>query len=102
MSLIFVYITNPSKEDAIKIAKHLLEKRLIACANIMPISSLYWWEGKIAEENEFLLIGKTTAEKFEQVKEAVKQIHPYRIPCIAKIDVEANKEFEAWLKKETE
>jgi periplasmic divalent cation tolerance protein len=50
--LAFFYITNPSKEEAKRIAKHLLDKRIIACANIFPIESMYWWDGK--DQNTFL------------------------------------------------
>jgi periplasmic divalent cation tolerance protein len=44
---VFIYITNPSKKEAKRLAKHLIEKRLIACANIFPIESLYWWKNKL-------------------------------------------------------
>lgn len=100
MNFIFVYITNPTKEEARKITKHLLEKRLIACANIFPINSLYWWEDKIADENEFVLIAKTSEDKFEKVKNEVEKIHSYTIPCIIKIPVSSNKKFFDWLKNE--
>src|SRR3989338_8908338 len=66
---IFIYITNPNKEEAKKIAKHLIEKKLIACANIYDnITSIYFWEGKIADENECVLIAKTLDKNFEKVK----------------------------------
>jgi periplasmic divalent cation tolerance protein len=100
MSFIFVYITNPSKKHAEKIALHLLNKRLIACVNIFPIQSFYWWKEKIEKSKEYVLIAKTIKEKFEKIKEEVKKIHEYKIPLIAKIEVEANKEYESWLKKE--
>ena len=67
MNFIFIYITNPTKDEAKMIAKHLLEKKLIACANIFPINSLYWWKDKIADENEFALIVKTTEENFKNL-----------------------------------
>jgi len=100
MNFIFIYITNPSKEKAKEIARHLLEKKLIACANIFPIDSLYWWEGKVTEDNEFVLIAKTTENKFEKVKDEVRKIHPYKIPCIIKIPVSSNREYFDWLKGE--
>jgi periplasmic divalent cation tolerance protein len=98
---VLVYVTNPSKEEAKKIAKHLLEKRLIACANIYDnVSSLYRWEGKIADEKECVLIAKTTEDKFEAVKDEIEKIHPYKTPCIIKIPVSSNKKFSDWLKGE--
>lgn len=101
MKFIFVYITNPTKKEARKIAFHLLNKKLIACANIHSgIESLYPWKGKLADETEYILIAKTLANKFKAVKEEVKKIHSYTIPCVVKISVESNKEYFDWLKSE--
>ncbi|MDP6388074.1 MAG: divalent cation tolerance protein CutA [Candidatus Pacebacteria bacterium] len=100
MSFIFIYITNPSKDEAQKVARHLLEKRLIGCANIYASRSLYWWKGKIADENEYTIIGKTTEKKFEKVKKEVEKIHSYKIPCIIKIPMSANEKYCNWLKGE--
>lgn len=103
MDLIFIYMTNPSVEEARKIAKHLLEKKLIGCANIYAnVTSLYPWEGKIADEKECILIAKTTADKWETVKKEVEGIHSYSIPCIIKIPVTANETYAEWLKSEIE
>ena len=93
-----IYITNPDRKTAKKIALRLLKKRLIACANIFPIESVYWWKGKIENAKEVVLILKTK-EKFDKIKNEVKKIHPYSIPCIIKFDAKANKEYEAWLEK---
>lgn len=99
--MILVYITCKDKEEAKKISKHLLEKRLIACANIHPIESLYWWEGKIQEDSEVVVIAKTKEENYNKVKNEVKKIHSYEVPCILKIKAEANEEYDKWIKKET-
>ena len=99
MEFIFIYITNPTKEEAKKIAKHLLENKLIACANIFPIENLYWWDGKIAEENEVVLIAKTNEDKFERVKKEVESVHSYKTPCVAKIPVALNEKYANWLKE---
>lgn len=98
--MIAIYITNPSKREARRVALHLLKKRLIACANIFPIDSIYWWKGKIEDTKEVILIAKTKRENFEKVKSEVKKIHPYSVPCILKLEVEANEEYENWLEKE--
>ena len=100
MSFILVYITNPSKKVAKDVALHLLKKRLIACANIFPIESMYWWKGKIEQTKEVVLIAKTRKENFNKVKNEVKKIHPYTVPCIIKLSAEANKDYEDWLNKE--
>ena len=87
MSFVIIYITNPTKKEAKKIAKHLLQKKLIACANIFPINSLYHWQGKLVDENEYIIIAKTVAENYEKVKKEVEKIHHYDVPCIIKIPV---------------
>lgn len=97
MNMVLMYITNPSKEGARKISKKLLEEKLIACANIFPIESIYLWEGKIAEEPEFVLIAKTTEENFGKAKALVEKIHPYDVPCVLKIPVEANERYLKWV-----
>jgi len=101
MSLMLVYITTPSKDVAKDIAKKLLKKRLIACANIQGSgASLYWWKGRIAKGKEAVLIAKTAKAKVKALEKAVKQMHPYDVPCIITIPVKANKEFSDWVKKE--
>ena len=101
MKFVLIYITNPTKKEAKRIANHLLEKKLIACANIFSIDSLYWWESKIADEKEFVLIAKTKKENFEKIKKEVENIHSYAIPCIIKIPVSSNKKYYNWLKEVT-
>ena len=63
MSFIMIYVTHKNKEDAEKIARHLLGKKLIACANIFPINSLYLWKGEIERSKEVVSIFKTKREK---------------------------------------
>lgn len=100
MNFIFIYITNPTEEEARKIASHLLEKKLIACANIFPINSLYRWQGKIRNENEFVLIAKTIEDNFEKIKNEVENIHSYKTPCLVKISVSSNEKYYNWLKEQ--
>ena len=102
MNSIFIYITNPNLKEAKKVAKHLLENKLIACANIFPSKSIYRWEGKIVQEKEYILLVKTTEEKYEKVKSEVEKVHSYEIPCIIKIPAEANKKYLSWIKNEVE
>ncbi|MFW9929684.1 MAG: divalent-cation tolerance protein CutA [Candidatus Thorarchaeota archaeon] len=98
---IFVYITNPDKETAKRIAKILLQNKLIACANIYNIDSLYCWEEKIADEIEFVLIGKTVESKYDAIIEKVQKNHPYSIPCVIKIPLqEINEPYAKWLTNE--
>ena len=95
MSLI--YITCKDKKEAEKISMSLLKKRLIACANIFPIKSIYWWKGKIENQKEALVIAKTLGGKYELIKEEVSKMHSYTIPSILKIDAESNESYDKWV-----
>ena len=94
------YIICKDKKEAQKVSIHLLKKRLIACANIFPVNSLYWWNKKIVNEAENIIIAKTNDKNFDKVVVEVKKNHSYKIPCILKINSEANKEYEKWSSKE--
>jgi len=98
--MILIYITNPNKKIAHYISKYLTEKRLCACVNIFPIESYYWWQGKIEKTKEWVVIAKTLEKNYQKIKKEIKNIHPYNIPCILKIKVEANEEYLDWLKSE--
>ena len=98
--MILVYITNPTEAEARQIARQLLEKKLIACANIFPVNSMYWWKGKIANDRENVIIAKTSDKNFKKLENEVKKIHSYEIQCILRISATANKEYEAWANKE--
>jgi periplasmic divalent cation tolerance protein len=94
-----IYITTSGEEESEKIAKTLLEEKLVACANIIPsMISLYWWEGKIEQDSESILILKTFSEKFKIVLGRVKQIHSYDIPCVIEIKINrGSSDYLNWL-----
>jgi periplasmic divalent cation tolerance protein len=100
MSYVVVIITTPNKEDAVKIVRSLLKERLIACANIVgPVSSLFWWQGKIDEENEFLVFMKSHKNLFERISERVMEIHSYDVPEIIALPIiEGSPPYLGWLK----
>ncbi len=98
-----VFVTVPSYDKGREIAKFLLEKKLCACVNVISkVSSFYWWEGKIEEDEEALLIIKTREELFEKLKEAVLDVHPYDVPEIISIPIQKGyKKYLDWIEKET-
>ena len=91
------YITCRDEKEARKISLHLLEKKLIACSNMLPINSMYRWNGKIADDKEFLVIAKTTEKKFGLMEKEVEKIHSYEVPCIIKIKCSENKKYRDWV-----
>jgi periplasmic divalent cation tolerance protein len=82
-----VLTTAGSQEEAQKIARTLVERRLAACVNIVPqIQSVYRWKEKVEEAQEWLLVIKTTAEAFGRVRDAIEEMHSYDLPeciCVA-------------------
>ncbi len=101
MGFIIIYLTHENKDEAKKITSHLLNKKLIACVNFMPIEACYWWQGKIDSANEIVSLLKTKTSNWEIVKKEIEDLHPYVTPCIIKIDVKANEEYEKWIEEET-
>jgi periplasmic divalent cation tolerance protein len=101
MKFILIYVTHKNLKEAKKVAEHLLKKRLIACANFVPIESSYLWKGKIESGKEVVSLLKTKKENWLKVKKEVEKIHPYDIPCIIKLEVESNNPFAQWIKRET-
>lgn len=97
-----VYMTAPNREEALKLARLLVEERLAACANVLgAITSVYWWDGKLNEDGEVALIAKTRAALVEALTERVKQVHPYECPCIVALPIDGgNPAFLAWISAE--
>lgn len=102
-SITWMYVTCESVEQAKKIGKAVVERRLAACANILPgMETIYWWNGKLEEGQESVLIFKTTTDLVEQLTEAVKEIHSYEVPCIIALPVQAgNPDYLRWIEQET-
>ena len=99
--MILVYVTHKNEIEAKKVINHLVSKKLVACANMFPIQSCFVWEQNMQNENEMVTLLKTQNKLWIKVRDEIKKIHPYKIPCIIKIDVESNKEFEDWIVSET-
>ena len=99
MEYILIMVTASSREEAEKIATTLLERKLIACANILgPVSSRFWWQGKIDSAEEYMIFMKTKRELFDQVADNVKQLHSYEVPEIIALPiVEGAKPYLEWI-----
>ena len=96
------FITFPDEDEAGKAAEKLLDKKLVACCNLVPeIESIYRWKGKVKEGEEVLLMVKTRADLKEKVIKAIEKIHPYDVPVIEFIETELNKKAVEWIERET-
>lgn len=99
--MLLLYVTHPSKEAATQLCEELMQKRLIACYNLLPIESAYWWHGKIEQADEVVSLLKTRPELASEVEVAVMQLHSYHVPCILHWEVAANADYEQWIQQET-
>lgn len=102
MAFIGIYVTHISREEAEKVANHLLEKRFVACVNFFPIENAYWWKGKIVRSNEVVTLLKTRSDNWEKVMQEIKAIHSYTTPCVIRLEMTANEDYEAWIRAETQ
>jgi periplasmic divalent cation tolerance protein len=104
MDIIDIWINCPNEAAAETIADNLIERRLVACSNIYPaIRSAYHWKGRIERESEVPLLVKTRAQLFDNVAEAVRDLHPYETPSITGVDiVRVNADYRDWVIAETE
>ncbi|MGE0681481.1 MAG: divalent-cation tolerance protein CutA [Candidatus Binatia bacterium] len=96
---IVIFVTAGSAAEAETIAKALVEEQLAACVNILSlIRSIYHWEGKLADDQEWLLLIKTRAERFSAVEARVKALHSYQTPeVIALPIVQGSEDYLRWL-----
>jgi periplasmic divalent cation tolerance protein len=103
MEFRLVYITAGSRDAAKTIGRALVEERLVACANVIDgMDSIYWWEGKLTEDREAVLIVKTRAELVAAVTARVKALHSYTVPCVVALPIlDGNPAYLDWLKAET-
>ncbi len=96
--MIVVHITNPGEKKARKIAKFLIERKLVGCCVLFPVKSIYWWNGEVQEETEWIIWAKTLESKYKDIQKEVAKIHPYEVPCILKIKASSNEKYFNWLK----
>ena len=94
-----VLSTAGSEPEAHKIARHLVEQELAACVNILPrIESIYRWQAKVETNREWLLLIKTTADRFPAVRDAIRELHSYELPeCVAVSIEDGSPEYLQWL-----
>jgi periplasmic divalent cation tolerance protein len=97
-----VYTTTATKAEAEKIARTLLTERLAACANLFPVSSRYWWKGKIEKAGEYGMLLKTRRLLYRKIERRIKSLHSYTVPGIEAWELKAgSRPFLDWIRKET-
>jgi len=92
-------VTVPGPGEGERVAKHLLREHLVACVNVIPrIRSFYFWEGKIQDEGETLLVCKTTSDKSDAFIAAVRSVHTYEQPeIVGMTGSNVDKKYAKWI-----
>lgn len=98
-----VLTTVSSADEAVALIKVLLERRLIACGTMLPgARSLYRWNGKVADEQEVVILLKTRAARLESLEVAFGELHPYKVPELLALPVAAGlSKYLGWIDDET-
>jgi periplasmic divalent cation tolerance protein len=96
-----IFVTVGNSNDAATLAKSLVEKRLAACVNLLPgVASWYWWEGRVTEDQEVLLMMKTSRDKFAELEKEVLRLHSYAVPEVIALQiVEGSKNYLNWIEE---
>ncbi|MBI1275042.1 divalent cation tolerance protein CutA [bacterium] len=99
-----IYATFPTMEDAKRMARMLVERKLAACVNLLPgAASIYRWEGKMEEEQEVIMVTKSTAAKWSEIETLFEEDHPHDVPALVCVSTYAALPvFADWVMRETE
>ena len=94
-----VLTTLENRDDAEKIARTLVEKRIAACVQIMgPLTSFFQWQGKLDSAQEYLCVIKSRNDLFQELEIIIKSMHPYEVPEILATPItKGNKDYLSWL-----
>jgi periplasmic divalent cation tolerance protein len=96
--LAIVLVTVGDRKAAEKIARQVVASHLAACVGILPQRSVFWWEDKVAEESEHLMVIKTVSERFSALRDAILAMHTYEVPEIISIDItDGNAAYLQWI-----
>ena len=99
-NMIAIFTTTDNLKEARKLAKTLVEQKLVACTQISDIESFYNWENNVQNNQEFRIMFKTTKNKYKDVEREILKIHSYDLPAIYAVDVdELYKPYGDWLNK---
>jgi periplasmic divalent cation tolerance protein len=101
MAIYLVLSTAGSEKEGKKIAHHLVKEGLAACVNVIPrISSFFFWEGKLCEEREVLILAKAEKAKMNKINKKIKDLHSYSVPEILFLKVAGgDREYLRWIGK---
>lgn len=92
-----IYTTFADKETALEVSGKLVTERLAACANIFEMVSQYIWDGSMVRDHEYACILKTLPEHCQNLTERLKELHPYKTPCVIEWSASVNQSYKGWM-----
>jgi periplasmic divalent cation tolerance protein len=98
---VVILVSCAGRDEAARIGRALVERRLAACVHLRPHASIYRWQGQIEEANEVGLLIKTVASRAEAAMACVRALHSYELPAIIAVSAAADAETAMWLETET-
>ncbi len=102
MDYCVVLTTTPDPETAHRLAEGLVSRKLAACVQVLPITSFYTWKGELCRDAEHLLLAKTTTSRYPDVEAYIREHHPYEVPEIIRLPIEAGwAPYLAWVREST-
>src|SRR3990167_4707649 len=100
--IIMVFVTVPGPREGNRISKAILTSRLAACVTVIPgVQSMYRWKGKIVQDQEAMLVAKTTRLRYKKLEKMIKELHPYQVPEIIAILLDCGSpQYIEWVTRE--
>lgn len=103
MTIMLAITTAPDRLTAERLAQGMLERRLVACVNLQAVHSHYWWQDRLTQADEVLLLMKTTQDRWQELEAFVRDHHPYDVPELVALPVAAGLDsYLDWIAKETQ
>lgn len=100
--MLLIQTTTPTRDEALRLARALVEQRLVACAQLSDIESVYLWDGQLQQEPECRLLLKTADDKWPEVERFIRERHSHDVPAIFAMPVtQASAAYGAWVAEST-
>lgn len=98
--MLLIQTTTPTRDEALRLARELVKQRLVACAQVCDIESVYLWDGGLQQEPECRLQLKTTEDRWPEVERFIREWHSYDVPAIFAVPVtQASEAYCAWVRE---
>lgn len=96
-----ILVTAPSQQEAEMIAETLIGAKLAACVTILPVQSVYTWQGEVHNDQEWQLLIKSELSRFDELETKIRQIHPYEVPEIIAVPIVAGSQpYLTWISQQ--